>query len=454
MSPALPRPEPFAGTRRAAAAGEALLARHPKGYDLSLGRMRRLLEALGNPESRLPPVVHVAGTNGKGSTVAFARAILEAGNRAVHVHTSPHLVRWHERYRLGRRGAAGELVGDAVLTEAIARAVAANDGEPITVFEILTVVAFLLFSEHPADASLIEVGLGGRLDATNVIPAPRASVVTSISLDHQAYLGDTVERIAAEKAGIFKRGAPAVIGPQENSRALETLREAAARAGAPATVYGEDFFAYRENGRFVYQDGSGLLDLAIPRLPGRHQLGNAATAIASLRAGGFSPAPRDIERGLATAEWPGRLQRVTSGPLRTAAVPGAEIWLDGGHNPGAATAVAEAVADFEDRVPRPLFLIAGMLNTKDPVGFFGAFAGMARHVFCVPLQSTGAGLSPEDLADAAIEAGLDAEPCDTVIEAIRLVSTGWESEPAPRFLICGSLYLVGEVLSMSGLTPR
>ncbi|WP_182086654.1 folylpolyglutamate synthase/dihydrofolate synthase family protein [Aureimonas sp. ME7] len=434
---------------------DRLLDRFPKGFDLKLDRITRLLGALSDPHRRLAPVIHVAGTNGKGSTVAFSRAILEAMGRGVHVHTSPHLVDWHERYRLaGTGGAAGALVGDEALAEAVARALAANGENAITVFELLTAVAFLLFAEHPADAVLLEVGLGGRFDATNVVEKPAVTAVTSISLDHQAYLGDRVELIAAEKAGIFKRGTPVVIGPQTESGALEVLKTQGARTGARVSTYGEDFFAFSEHGRFVYQDESGLLDLTLPRLPGRHQIGNAATAIAALRAGGFAPTNAEIERGIQAAEWPGRLQRITSGPLVELAAPGSEIWLDGGHNPGAGLVVAESLADMEDRVSRPLFLISGMLNTKEPVGFFEAFAGMARHVFTVPIRSSDAGVSPVDLADAAMEAGLDAEPAESVEAAIRRVSAGWAGGPAPRFLICGSLYLVGDVLKASGLAPR
>ncbi|WP_185985391.1 bifunctional folylpolyglutamate synthase/dihydrofolate synthase [Aureimonas mangrovi] len=429
------------------------MARHPKGFDLALDRIRRVLTALGEPQKRLPPLVHVAGTNGKGSVVAFSRAILEAAGTGVHVHTSPHLVRWHERYRLAHTG-GGRLVEDAMLVEAVERAARAAGEEPITVFEILTAVAFLLFSENPAEAVLLEVGLGGRFDATNVVEAPVATAVSAISLDHQSYLGDRVELIAAEKAGIFKRGAPAVIGAQSEAVALDVLRTNAQRVGAPATVFGEDFFAFEEHGRFVYQDDRGLLDLPLPKLPGRHQIANAALAIATLRAAGFDPSPDAVETGLQTARWPGRLQGLTSGALHALAAPGSEIWIDGGHNPGAGVVVAEAIADMEDRVQRPLFLISGMLSTKEPVGFFEAFAGMARRVFTVPIASSNAGMSPDDLADAAIEAGLDAEPCDSVAEAIRLVSTGWRSEPAPRFLICGSLYLVGEVLAESDLAPE
>ena len=440
-------------TSLAAAEIDALMLKHPKGYDLTLDRIRTLLTALGEPQRRLPPQIHVAGTNGKGSVSAFCRAILEADGKAVHVHTSPHLVDWHERYRLGRPGGS-VLVDDRTLAEAVARASAANGSRSITVFEILTAVTFLLFSEAPADAAVIEVGLGGRFDATNVLEKPAASVITSISLDHQSYLGDRVELIAAEKGGIIKRGVPVVVGQQGEQVALDVLTTMADRAGAPLLVYGQDYFAFEEHGRLVYQDDSGLLDLPMPRLPGRHQLINAAAAIATLRHGGFAPSDAAIEAGMTRVEWPGRMQQIGTGPLHRAAVPGAEIWLDGGHNPGAGVAVAETLADLEERVPRPLFLIVGMISTKDPVGYFAAFGGIARHVFTVPIRSTDAGIDPDDLADAAMEAGLDAEPCGSVEEAIRLVSSEWEGEPAPRFLIGGSLYLVGDVLADSGLAPR
>ena len=366
-------------TGLAAAEIDRLLLKHPKGFDLALDRIRRLLTRLGDPQNKLPPVLHVAGTNGKGSVVAFCRAILEADGKAVHTHTSPHLVDRHERYRIGHIG-GGRLVEDAVLAEAIGRVAKANDDEPITVFEILTAVTFLLFSEHPADAALIEVGLGGRFDATNVIDEPAACVISTISLDHQSFLGDRVELIAAEKAGIIKRGVPVVVGHQSEAVAADVIRSAAARAKAPLSLYGEDFFAFAENGRMVFQDDRGLLDLPMPRLPGRHQLTNAAVAISALRAAGFDPSDQAIAAGILAAEWPGRLQRLTAGPLAKAAVPGTEIWLDGGHNPGAGLVIAEAIADMEDRVQRPLFIIAGMINTKDPLGFFAAFHGMVRQI--------------------------------------------------------------------------
>ena len=311
-------------TSLAAQAIDRLMALHPKGFDLSLERISRLLERLGNPQSRLPPVIHIAGTNGKGSAAAFSRALLEAQGLRVHVHTSPHLVNWHERYRLGAEG-GGRLVEDAVLAEAIERVAEANRGETITVFEILTAVTFVLFSEHPADAAIIEVGLGGRFDATNVITRPAVSVIMPISLDHEAYLGDRVELIAAEKAGIIKRGCPVVIGAQEAPTARDVLVETAARLGSLASVYGQDFLAYAENGRLVYQDEDGLMDLPMPRLPGRHQYANAAAAIAAVKAAGFELGHAAAERAMTEVAWPGRMQRLTQGHLVELAPPGAEI---------------------------------------------------------------------------------------------------------------------------------
>ncbi len=431
----------------------ALMALHPKGFDLSLGRITRLLERLGNPHEKLPPVIHIAGTNGKGSTSAFCRAILEAHGLKVHVHTSPHLVNWHERFRMGA-GGGGRLVADDVLADALRRVADANQGETITVFEILTAVMFVLFSEHPADAALIEVGLGGRFDATNVIAHPAVSVIMSISLDHQAYLGDRVELIAAEKAGIIKSGSPVVIGAQTEEAAREVLIESAERLRCPLSIYGLDFFAVEENGRLAYQDEDELIDLPLPRLAGRHQQSNAAAAIRSLKAAGFKLNERQIAEGLLNVSWPGRLERLTSGRLVDTAMQGVELWIDGGHNPGAGKVIAEAMATLNDRDSRPLFLITGMINTKDPVGYFDAFAGMARHVFTVPVSESEAGLDPEFLADTADEAGLTAESAKDVETAIATICKNWDGlERPPRILIGGSLYLLGDVLKANGTPP-
>lgn len=428
---------------------------HPKRHDLSLERIAALLERLGNPQRRLPPVIHIAGTNGKGSASAFSRALLEAAGYAVHVHTSPHLVNWHERYRLGVAGGRGRYVEDDVLVEVLRRIEKANDGRPVTLFEMLTAATFVLFSEHPADAVVLEVGLGGRFDATNVIESPAVSVVMPISMDHQAYLGDRVELIAAEKAGILKRGRPAVIGYQQFDAALDVLISTAERLRCPLWTYGQDFSAHEEYGRMVYQDETGLSDLPLPALPGRHQLANAAAAIRAIRAAGFTVADEAVERAMLSVEWPGRMQRITEGRLLAHAPRGAEIWIDGGHNPGAAEVIAEALAELEERQPRPLFLVVGMINTKDSLNYFRSFEGLAERVFAVPIRGTEAMTDPVVLASTAYDAGLTGQPMGSLIEAldeIRAISSDPDKRP-PRIVICGSLYLAGNALADNGTPP-
>lgn len=427
---------------------DRLLALHPREIDLSLGRMERLLGALGRPQDRLPPLVHIAGTNGKGSTTAFMRAILEAAGLKVHVYTSPHLVAFNERIRL-----AGRLVTDARLIEALDVCEQANAGAEITFFEVTTAAALLLFAEEPADVLLLEVGLGGRLDATNVVDAPLAATITPLSMDHERYLGERLTDIAAEKAGILKRGCPAVIAPQPDE-AMAVIERVAARLGAPLQVFGQNFTAFEENGRLVYQDEEGLMDLPLPRLFGRHQIVNAAMAIASLRAAGRLPAVEAIEAGLLSVDWPGRMQPLTDGPLVDLCPPGSELWLDGGHNPGAGITIAEVMAEQEERRPRPLYLVSGMLKTKDPVGFFRPFAGLVREVACVPLTTTDAGRDPSCLAGSAREAGLAADAHASLVAALAHVRERAAGDTVPpRILICGSLYLAGEVLARNGMKP-
>lgn len=434
---------------------ERLLEKHPKGFDLSLERISRLLEALGNPQDKLPPIIHIAGTNGKGSATAFARALLEAEGLAVHVHTSPHLVNWHERYRLGRKGEAGQLVDDATLSDAVARVTEANGEHMITVFELLTAVTFVLFAEHPADAVILEVGLGGRFDATNVITKPAVSLIMPVSLDHQSYLGDKVEIIAAEKAGIIKRGCPVVIGYQSSDDARQVMIDIADRLRCPVSVFGQDFLAYQEHGRMVYQDESGLIDLALPRLPGRHQIANAAAAIKAVREAGFALSDQAVEKAMTSVTWPARMQRLTQGDLIRFAPEKAEIWLDGGHNPGAGVVIAEALAELEERDPRPLYLITGMINTKDPVGYFEAFTGMARQVYTVAISSSDSGIDHETLADAARRAGLEALPVASVADGLNAIKEQVKDEViAPRILIGGSLYLAGDVLAANNTPPQ
>lgn len=424
------------------------LALHPKKIDLSLDRMWHVLGALGDPHKKLPPVIHVAGTNGKGSTIAFMRAMLEAAGRRVHVFTSPHLVRFHERIRLGAPG-GGRLVSEAMLVDAFARAEAANGQRPITVFEITTAAALLLFSETPADVLLLEVGLGGRYDATNVVARPLASVITPVSLDHMEYLGDTVAKIALEKAGILKRGVPGIIADQ-SAEARGVIEQEAARLGAPLLIGGQDFGTHEESGRLIYQDGDGLLDLPLPRLPGRHQHLNAGTAIATLRRsfGAGFPASA-IEAGLQQVTWPGRLQRLSRGPLVEMAPPEAEIWLDGGHNQDGGRVLAAALADFEEKSSRPLVMIASMLATKDAVGFFSAFKGLVQGVTAVSTPGHEAMRSAEDVAACAALAGLTADTSPSVEQALAALARR-EWRMPPRILLAGSLYFAGDVLRLNG----
>ncbi|HVZ50508.1 MAG TPA: folylpolyglutamate synthase/dihydrofolate synthase family protein, partial [Pseudolabrys sp.] len=414
----------------------------------SLDRVERLLAALGNPERRLPPVIHVAGTNGKGSTIAFMRAILEAAGLRVHVYTSPHLVRFNERFRL-----AGELVSDEELSQALAECERANDGAPITVFEITTAVGFLLFARRPADVLLLEVGLGGRLDATNVIERPLASVITRISIDHTDFLGDSIDKIAAEKAGVLKRGVPAVIAAQARD-ALAVIERQAARLSAPLKIAGEDFTATEEHGRLVYQDEAGLLDLPAPRLYGRHQFENAGLAIAALRTQtAFKLPVSAYEAGMVKADWPARLHRLSQGRLTELAPAGSELWLDGGHNPDGGRAVAATLADLEERVSRPLIMIVGMLSTKDCQGFLRNFTGLARRMIAVPVPGVEKALDAEAVADAARSVGLPATSRDNLAEAFEAVRK-LDLDPPPRILITGSLYLAGEVLRENGTPPQ
>jgi dihydrofolate synthase / folylpolyglutamate synthase len=426
-----------------------LLALHPKRIDLSLDRMWRILAALGHPERKVPPVIHVAGTNGKGSTVAFMRAMLEAAGRSAHVYTSPNLVRLNERFRLGRAG-GGVLVGDDELVATLAECERANGDQPITVFEIETAAGLLLFARHPADVLLLEVGLGGRLDATNVVERPLASVITPVSIDHVDFLGDTLEKIATEKAAILRRGVPAVVSRQTEGP-LSVIMARGEEVGAPLHVAGQDWVAGEERGRLVYQDTDGLLDLPPPRLFGRHQFDNAGTAIAALRAAGLRLPAAAFEQGVVAADWPARMQRLSAGTLPPRAPAGSELWLDGGHNADGGRTIAGALADLEERVSRPLVLIVGMLSTKDAEGFLRNFAGLARALIAVPIGQD-KGIAPEALAATARRVGITAQSAPSVEEALAMVCA-LELEPPPRVLITGSLYLAGAVLAANGTLP-
>lgn len=424
---------------------ESVLARianrRPVIIDLSLDRIRAALSRLGHPQRKLPPIFHVAGTNGKGSTVAFIRAILEAAGHSVHVYTSPHLVRFNERIV-----AAGKEIDDAVLIDALERTDAAMGDDMLTYFETTTCAALLAFSETPADYAVIEVGLGGRLDATNVFDEVAAAVVTPVDLDHQQFLGDKLAGVAAEKAGIFRRGAPAVISPQ-SPEAMAALQDCARKTGADIFAFGEQWNVWSEHGRLIYQDNDGLCDLDPPRLPGAHQIENAGTAVAAIRAAGLKLDDNILSKGLSAAQWRARLQRLTAGPLieaaREAFGEDIEIWLDGGHNPHAGRAVARAMADLEARHSKPLVMISGMQANKDAIGYFAPFHGLATRVYCVAARHDGV-MTPANVAKAAQSAGLDAKECSSVEEAVRRAAA--ESKEPPRLLISGSLYLAGEVL--------
>ena len=419
-----------------------LLTLHPKIIDLSLDRMERLLARLGHPERRLPPVIHVAGTNGKGSTVACLRHIMEAAGLKVHAYTSPHLVKFHERIRV-----AGELISEADLTALLEECETANGGVPITFFEITTAAAFLAFSRVPADYLLLEVGLGGRLDATNVIDRPAVSVITTIDYDHQQYLGDTLDLIAGEKAGIMKRGCPVVIGAQPDA-AREVLVRAAERLRCPMAVANQDWQAFEQHGRLVFQDEAGLLDLPLPQLRGRHQIDNAGNAIAALRLiGDGRIGEAHMAEGLKSASWPARMQRLGSGALSALVPADAELWLDGGHNPSAGRVLAQAFSDLNDRHSRPLVLVWGMLNSKDAGRFIESFAGIAARVVTLTIPDEENALAAATLAEAARAAGLSAETADSLEQALRQAAL---AAPNPRILICGSLYLAGHVLAAHG----
>jgi dihydrofolate synthase/folylpolyglutamate synthase len=420
----------LAGAGGSDAVLQRMMTLHPKVIDLTLGRVHRLLDALGHPETRIPPAIHIAGTNGKGSTQAMIRAGLEGAGKSVHAYTSPHLARFHERIRL-----AGDLISEASLTALLDECVTANGPDEITFFEITTCAAFLAFARTDADYTLLEVGLGGRLDATNVI-TPKLSIITPVSLDHQQFLGDTVGAIAGEKAGIIKRGVPVIVGPQM-AEGLEMIEAVAARLGAPVLAYGQHWHVSEEAGRLVFQDENGLLDLPLPNLLGPFQVQNAGAALMALRHLGYGDVA--CEAAVTRAVWPARMQRLRRGPLVDLA-PSVELFLDGGHNPAGGAAVAATLA----RLPaRETHLICGMLNTKDVKGYMQPLKGHAKTLRAVSIPNEVNTLPAEVTAAAASEAGLNASVAPSVAEALAEIS---EANPHARVLICGSLYLAGAIL--------
>lgn len=413
-----------------------LLELHPKIIDLSLDRMHRILAKLGNPERHVPPVIHIGGTNGKGSTLAMLRAMMEAAGLKVHTYTSPHLVKFHERIRV-----AGELIAEADLSALLGECEIANGGAPITFFEITTAAAFLAFSRTPADYLLLEVGLGGRLDATNVIANPKACCITSIGLDHQQYLGETIELIAREKAGIIKRAVPCIVGAMPEA-ARSTIESIAERVDAPLVIAGQEWDCYPQHGRMVFQDRDGLLDLPLPALPGPHQIGNAGNAIAVLRAlKDDRITDVEIAHGLKNVTWPARLQRLKGGALSVLIDDQSELWLDGGHNADAGMVLADAL---EAMPQKPLVVIWGMLNTKDATQFFKPLATLADHVVTLAIPGEANAISADVLADTVRKLGTAATPATGIENAVRQAS---QVKPAARILVCGSLYLAGHVLA-------
>ena len=418
---------------------------HPRSIDFGLERTERLLAALGSPERKLPPIVHVAGTNGKGSLVAYLRSMAEAAGYRVHAYTSPHLVRFNERIRV-----AGQLIEDEALDAILTECEAANKGEPITFFEITTVAAYLAFSRVPADLAVIEVGLGGRLDSTNVIQ-PILSAITPIGYDHTGFLGDRLDGIAREKAGILKHAVPAVIGRQREVSA-EVIAAEAGRLAAPLFRLGREWQVRPTDSGFAYESDLLGLDLPAPALAGAHQIDNAATAVACierLRAARFDIGDGAIRQGLATVEWPARLQKLTRGPLAEALPPGSELWLDGGHNEDCGIALARMASDWaKEPAPLPLHLVFGMLTTKDASGFLRPLARHATSARAVPFPEGHSAYTPAEACARAADVDLDCAPANDIGAALEdLLAT----QPAPmRILICGSLYLAGEVLVRNG----
>ena len=414
---------------------ERMQALHPKLIDLTLDRVWNLLAATGDPQSALPPVIHIAGTNGKGSTLAMIRAGLEGVGDTCHAYTSPHLVRFHERIRL-----AGDLIDEDALIALLDDCLAANGETPITYFEITTVAALMAFGRTKADWTLLEVGLGGRLDATNVVDKPAATVITPIDYDHQQFLGDTMEQIAGEKAGIIKRGVPCVVGRQ-NDAALEVIENRAMRLGAPLQVYGQHWHVYTERDRLIFQDESGLLDLPLPALAGPHQIENAGAAIATLRL--LGQPERACEAAMTDASWAARMQRLRKGPLVEAA-PECELWLDGGHNPAGARAIVGTL----NRLPRrSTHLVCGMLNTKDVAGYLSPLSDIADSFTAVSIPDAPATLPASATAEHARSVGMIATEAASVQQAVESIAS---KHPGVRILICGSLYLAGDVLRDNG----
>ncbi|MDV3252486.1 bifunctional folylpolyglutamate synthase/dihydrofolate synthase [Devosia sp. BK] len=416
---------------------------HPKLIDLSLDRMLPLLEKLGNPQDRLPPTIHVAGTNAKGSTIAYLRAFLEAAGKKVHVYNSPHLVRFNERIRL-----ASKLVETRLLNAALEEVERINGGAGITFFEVTTVTAFKLFAETPADFLLLETGMGGTYDTTNVVKQPLGTIITPVDFDHQGFLGNTIAEIASNKAGILKRGSKSVIGIQRDE-GRKVLERAAHRLGITPLWQGEDFHGTHQDGRLLYTDEAGMLDLPPPALRGPHQFDNAALTIAAARHFGLPVTDRDFAEGLRKVTWPARMQPIRSGKLRDLLPAGHELWLDGGHNPHGAKALARTIAEFDRSRPAPLVLIMGMMNTRDPGEFLEAFKDFQPRVMALTIPGEPNAHPAGHIVSRAESLRLLARSKRSIVSALKAAA----EVPNARVLICGSLYLAGDVLAKNGTPP-
>jgi len=426
-----------------------LMALHPKKIDLSLDRMNRILDALGNPEEKLPPVIHIAGTNGKGSTVATLTAMAEAAGHRVHVYTSPHLVRFAERIRV-----AGQLISEEALAQLLERCEKAADGKPITFFEITTAAALLAFSETPADLCILEVGLGGRLDATNVVKQPAATCITPVSMDHEQFLGETIQKIAAEKAGIIKKNVPLVVGPQHRD-GHTVIAKTASEHGVMPHYYNESFHSQKkqDGSGFLYEDWHTVMDLPLPNLEGDHQIQNAATAIAVVHAQQAVSIPEAaIKAGLGWVRWPARLQNLNGSTLHQLLPEGSDLWLDGGHNPAASNAIREFLKTV-DPVERSITLIMGMMHTKADTNFLQPFSGLVNRVIAVDIPGEEGATKPSALAAAATDVGISGVIGKDVQSALKMIASTAKPGHTPLVLIAGSLYLAGHVLREAGLYP-
>lgn len=440
-------PQPVTG---AAILLQRLKTLHPKLIDLSLDRITGLLAQLGHPERHLPPVIHIAGTNGKGSTTAFLRAMFEGSGLRVHAYTSPHLVRFHERISVPGPDGVSRPISEVALVDLLTRVEAANGAQPMTFFEITTAAAFLAFAETPADVVLLEVGLGGEFDATNVIAATALSVITPIAFDHMDKLGRTLAEIAKAKAGILKRAVPAIVGPQPDE-AMAVLARTAQRLGAPLTVWGQDFDAYGQAGRLVVQTEDTVLDLPLPALVGPHQIINAGVAVMAARAMRHLLPTTDagIALGLQRVLWPGRMQPLTTGRLRDLLPTPDELWLDGAHNPAGGRVLADTITDLNRLALRPLTMIVGMMGQKDADGFLQPFKNFGARLIVVPVPGTQeAPADPTVLAGTAVRLGFQVETAGDIPDALARIG-GERAPTGRRVLICGSLYLAGHVLALN-----